>query len=108
MDFNAEFRLLITYSVFRQILQKKWEKNELVYQLFIDFKKAYDSVSRYGLCNIFIEFNMHMKLARLIKMCLIESYSIFRAGKYFSDKFPIKNGLKQDDLTPFIFKFALE
>jgi len=29
-----------------QILQKKWEYNEEVHQLFIDFKKAYDSVRR--------------------------------------------------------------
>ena len=27
----------------RQILEKKWEHNEAVHQLFIDFKKAYDS-----------------------------------------------------------------
>jgi hypothetical protein len=26
----------------RQILEKKWEYNETVHQLFIDFKKAYD------------------------------------------------------------------
>jgi len=30
----------------RQILEKKWEYNEPVHQLFIDFKKAYDSVRR--------------------------------------------------------------
>jgi len=29
-----------------QILEKKWEYNEEVHQLFIDFKKAYDSVRR--------------------------------------------------------------
>jgi hypothetical protein len=28
----------------RQILEKKWEYNDTVHQLFIDFKKAYDSV----------------------------------------------------------------
>jgi len=28
----------------RQILEKKWKYNEAVHQLFIDFKKAYDSV----------------------------------------------------------------
>ena len=32
-----------------QILEKKWEFNETVHQLFIDFKKAYDSVRRGGL-----------------------------------------------------------
>jgi hypothetical protein len=28
----------------RQLLKKKWEYNETVHQLFVDFKKAYDSV----------------------------------------------------------------
>jgi hypothetical protein len=30
----------------RQILEKKWEYNETVHQLVVDFKKAYDSVRR--------------------------------------------------------------
>ena len=30
----------------RQIIDKKWEYNEAVRQLFVDFKKAYDSFSR--------------------------------------------------------------
>jgi hypothetical protein len=29
-----------------QILEKKWEYNEAVHHLFIDFKKAYDSVRK--------------------------------------------------------------
>jgi len=29
----------------RQILEKKWEYNGTVHQLFIDFKKAYDSAT---------------------------------------------------------------
>jgi retron-type reverse transcriptase len=42
----------------RQILQKKWEYNGTVHQLFIDFKKAYDSVRREALYNILIEFGI--------------------------------------------------
>jgi hypothetical protein len=44
------------YSI-RQIQEKKWEYNETVHQLFIDFKKAYDSVRREVLYNILIEFS---------------------------------------------------
>ena len=47
-----------------QTLEKKWEYNEEVRQLFIDFKKAYDLVRREVLFNIFIEFGIHMKLLR--------------------------------------------
>ena len=52
----------------RQILQKKWEYNEAVHQLFIGFKKAYDSVRREVLCNILTEFGIPVKLERKINM----------------------------------------
>ena len=84
-----------------QILQKKWEYNEAVHQLFIDFEKAYDSVRRAFLYNIVIEFGVPRKLVRLIKMCLTETYSRVRVGKNLSDRFPTRNGLKQGDaLSP--------
>jgi hypothetical protein len=38
----------------RQILEKKWEYNETVHRLFIDFKKAYDSFRRGLLYSIFV------------------------------------------------------
>jgi hypothetical protein len=36
------------------MLEKKWEYNETVHQLFIDFKKAYGSVRREVLYSIVI------------------------------------------------------
>ena len=59
----------------------------------MDFKKAYDSVRREVLYNIFIEFGISMKLVRLMKMCLNESYSRVQVGKHLSDVFPTKNDL---------------
>jgi hypothetical protein len=66
----------------------------MVHQLFIDFKKAYDSVKREVLYNILLEYGIPKKLVRLIKMCLNETYSKVHVGKLLSDKFPIQNGLK--------------
>jgi hypothetical protein len=66
-------------------------------------------VRREVLYNILIEFGVPMKLVRLIKMCLNETYSKVCIGKRLSDRFPIQNGLKQgDDLSPLLFNFALE
>jgi hypothetical protein len=45
---------------------EKWEYKETVHQLFIDFKRAYDSVRREVLYSILIEFGANMKLVRLI------------------------------------------
>jgi len=54
VDFDATSQLLIIYSAFVKYL-KKWKCNEAVHQLFINFKKAYDSVRRETLYNILIE-----------------------------------------------------
>jgi len=80
-----------------QILEKKWEYNEAVHQLFIDFKKAYDSGRREVLCDVLVQFGIPVKLARLIKLCPNEMYSRVWVGKHLSDIFSVKNGLKEGD-----------
>jgi hypothetical protein len=85
------------------------EYNETVHHLFIVFMRAYDSVSMKVLYNILIEFVIPMKLVRLIKICLNETYSKVHIGKHLSGNFPIQNGLRQADaLWPLLFNFALE
>jgi hypothetical protein len=91
------------------MLEKKWEYNEAVHQLFIDFKKAYDSVRREVLYTILIKSGIPMELVRLIKMCLNETYRRAWVGKHLSDMFPIKNCVKDGDpVSPVLFNFALE
>jgi len=69
----------------------------MVHQLFIDCKKAYDSVRRAVLYNIFIEFGVAMKLFSLIKVCSSDTFIAVEVGKYLSYVFPIKNSLKKGD-----------
>jgi hypothetical protein len=79
-----------------------------VCQLFIDFKKAYDSDRREVLYNVLIEFGIPMKLLRLIKMCLKETCGSVWEGKDLHDMFPVRIGLKQGvALSPLLFNFAL-
>jgi retron-type reverse transcriptase len=58
---------------------------------------------------IFSEFQVPIKLTRLIKMCLKKRYRKVRIRKYLSDNFPIMNGLKQGEaLSPLLVNFALQ
>ena len=56
-----------------------------------------------------LSFGIPRKLVRLVKMSLTETYSRVRVGKNVSDRFPIRNGLKQGYvLTPMLFNSALK
>jgi hypothetical protein len=92
-----------------RVLEKKWAYNGTAHQLFIDFKKAYDSEGRKALYNIPTDFRILRKLAGLIKMCLNETHSRVLIGKDLSDNLLIQNGLKQGDaLSTLLFNCALE
>jgi hypothetical protein len=57
VDFDVIHQLLIRYFAF----VRYWRKNGTAHQLFIDFKKGYDSVGREVLYNILIEFGLPRK-----------------------------------------------
>jgi hypothetical protein len=95
LGFDVTDQLLIRFFTFVRYLEKKYEYNETVHQLFIDFKEAYDSVRREVLYNILIEFGVPLKLVRLFKMCLNQTYSKAHVGKYLPGNFSIQNGLEQ-------------
>jgi hypothetical protein len=73
----------------RHILEKKWEYKGTVHQLFIDFKKAYDSVRREVLCNILIEFRIPRELVGLINPLKTKLfYILFKTSVCTSERPP--------------------
>jgi hypothetical protein len=85
VGFDITDQLLTRFSAFvRYWREKKWEYNKTVHRVFIDFKKAYDSVRKEVMYSILIEFRVPMKLVRLITMCLNETYIKIRIGKHLS------------------------
>jgi hypothetical protein len=85
-------------------MEEKWEYNERVNQLFIDFKKVYDSVRKEVLYNILIEFGIPMVLVSLIKIYVNKTCNKIRIDKHLPDRFRMQNGLKYGDiLSPLLF-----
>ena len=64
-------------------------------------QEIFDSVMREVLCKILIEFGIPRKLVRIIKMSLTETYSRVQVGKNVSDRFPVRNGLKNKETLYF-------
>jgi len=92
----------------RHIPEIKWEYNEAVYQLFKTSRKLMIQLGERS-CIIFSLSGITMKVVRLIKVCVTETYSRVRVGKNLYDMFPFRNGLKQGDgLSPLLFNFVLE
>jgi hypothetical protein len=109
VDFDATGQLLIIYSAFIKYLRRNGNTMKQCISYFTYFKKSYDSFRAEVWYNTITECDMPMKLVRLIKMCLNETYSRVRGHKHLSDMFPIMSGLKQGDaLSPLFFNFALD
>jgi hypothetical protein len=77
VDFDITDQLVIRCFCICQILEKKWEYNGTVHQLFLDFEKVCDSLRTELLYNVYIELGILMKKVRLIKTCLIKPIENF-------------------------------
>jgi hypothetical protein len=93
VGFDITEQVLIRFSTF-VIYWRESGNTMRVYQLFIDFRKACDSVRREVLYNFLIKFGVPVKLVWLIKVCLNDTCSKVNMGKHLSDSFLIQNCLK--------------
>jgi len=107
-DYQGGFRLgrSTTDQLFtiRQIMEKAWEYNITIHQLFVDFKQAYDSLYRNELFGIMMEFGIPEKLIRLAKATLTDTKCKILINNTQSDPFDIDSGARQGDkLSTFFF-----
>lgn len=93
----------------RQILEKCREFSVITHHLFVDFKAAYDSVSRTMLWGIMEEFGFPKKLISLTRLTLSEVISKVRVRGKVSFAFGTDDGLRQGDpLATLLFNIVLE
>lgn len=93
----------------RQILEKAYEYQITIHQIFVDFKKAYDSISREALWQAMREFHIPSKLIRLTQMTMAGSTYQVLSENNLSDPFEVSGGLRQGDcLSTVLFNIALE
>ena len=93
----------------RQISEKYYEFNRTVWNVFIDFSQAYDSIHRKSLWHILESFGVPNKLIKLLQACYSSTRGKVRIGGQLSEEFEITSGLKQGcPLSTILFNFVLE
>ena len=93
----------------RNIMEKCWQYNKDIWQIFVYFKQAYDSINRASLWNIMAEFSIPSKLIKLVKACYSNSNACVQVGQRRTTEFEIKSCLRQGCLlSPILFNMILE
>ena len=73
--------------ILRQSLEKFYEYDKQLHQLFVDFKQAYDSLDRGKIYKIMREFGIPSKLIRLTEMTLKGTVCKVRVEQDLSESF---------------------
>lgn len=93
----------------KQIMLGCYEYDIPAHILFIDFKRAYDTINRTKLINVIRKLKIPEKLVRLIKMTLQNTSNRVKCNGRTSDSFEVRQGLRQGDpLSTSLFDLALE
>jgi hypothetical protein len=72
--------------------------------VFINFKKAYNSVRNVLLYSMVTELRIPKKLVRVVRMCFNKSWNRICTGERLSNGFYTQNGQEQGDaLSPVLF-----
>ena len=92
----------------RQIQEKCMEQNMELYVVFIDFTKAFDTVSREGLWCVLKKFGCTDKVLNLLKALHDGMQAKVVQGKNASSEFAVTNGVRQGCvLAPTLFSLYL-
>jgi hypothetical protein len=87
-----------------QLVEKTLEHEDVLFILFVDLKKAYDSVPRNVLWRVLEKFGVPPIMIQIIRSFHDGMQVIVRAGKLHTDRIEVKNGLRQGyTLAPTLF-----
>jgi hypothetical protein len=95
--------------VIRQLAEKYTEHNKVLYNNFIDFKQAFDSVWQQGLWQVLRHYGIPEKMVRLLEKLYDRAVSAVRVDHELTEWFRTVVGVRQGCcLSPYLFNLILE
>jgi len=93
----------------RQLAEKFCESNRTLYNNFIDYKQAFDSVWQTGLWQVMRHYGIPERLVRLLENLYSKCTSAVRVDGELTDWFNVIVGVRQGcNLSPYLFLLLLE
>ena len=90
--------------VARQLIEKVKEHNEALYILFVDLKKAYNSIPRQLLWKVLEKCGVPPRMLAVVKSFHEGMHAEVRIGSDTTEKFEVRNGLRQGcTIAPLLF-----
>ena len=87
-----------------QLVEKAREHGESLYVLFVDLRKAYDSVLRQALWKVLEKYGVPEEMLNVVKSFYEGMHAEVRVGSTVTDRFEVQNGLRQGcTLAPTLF-----
>ena len=81
--------------VAQQLVEKAQEHQELLFTLFVDLRKAYDSVPRLALWQVLKKLGVPPQMLKIITSFHEDTQAEVRIGGALSESFRVRNGLRQ-------------
>ena len=79
----------------RQLFEKSREHDEFLFSLFVDLRKAYDSISREALWQALEKYDVPPVMSSLIRSCHDDMTAVVRVSGGTTDEITIRNGLRE-------------
>ena len=94
--------------VARQLVEKAREHNSLLFVLFVDLKKAFDSVPRDALWQVLERFDVPPVLLAMIRSFHVDMRAAVTVKGRYSDSFAVRNGVRKGcTIAPVLFNLYL-
>jgi len=95
--------------IVRQMFEKSHKHNIDLYNIFVDYTHAFDSVHRNKLVECLKKFDVPDKLIRLMALTLIHTRTRVKVNRDFTEEFIVKCRVKQGDpLSATLFSLVID
>jgi hypothetical protein len=92
-----------------QTFEKCYEYNIDLHNMFVDYTQVFDTISRNKVLECLTQYNIPVKLQKLIALTLTGTNAMVKINNEFTDKFYVQTRVKQGDpLSATLFSIAMD